>query len=656
MAREKVEFDVVGRDSGGSKVFKQVGDAAEKAGDQVEGLGEQFSHLDTDIAAAQAAVRDLAAEIDRTGNKELFKDLRKQQGELRKLMSARNLLPDPDDGRNEALRFGARVAEGVAAGLSKAGGPIAAAFSNVFGTLPPQAQAAIGAGVVGAATAAGPLIGGVISAAVVGAAGGGGIIGGVAIAARNPAVQAAAKETGSAFSDALEQAAESFVPATIESLGVVRSRIGDISDDLDRAGNAASRMLRPLTEDVLDGAESAVEGFATAVERSGPVVAALGTIAERAGDLVGDTFTMLSENSAEASRALGTLWTVFEYGTRGMVATIAGLTEVYGWMEKLSAVATGDAARLAELVAQEEAAKNAGGGMSEGLQNLINALAGTGDAAGSANADVETFQQTLERFRDAALGAENAEIRMEEAIDRAAEAAQRGKRGIDTNTEAGRANRRALLNLAEATKASSAAILESTGSHDLAAQATERGRAKFLAAAKAMGVEKGEAVDLANSLFGIPEKRQSDVDVNIRQTPIDLKTVAGRIAAIKSKRVVITVVNNQVTTRSEGRNVGIGDGVGGRASGGSTLRGETYWVGERGPELLTFADNGYVLNARQSADIARSTMLAGSPAPAGVAAGPGVDDLFRAFVRALQTVPVARIDSGRTADIYARAG
>ena len=46
---------------------------------------------------------------------------------------------------------------------------------------------------------------------------------------------------------------------------------------------------------------------------------------------------------------------------------------------------------------------------------------------------------------------------------------------------------------------------------------------------------------------------------------------------------------------------------GGRAAGGYISAGSTYLVGEKGPEIITATQNGYVHNARETAD-----MLGGS--------------------------------------------
>ncbi|MEU0081362.1 hypothetical protein ABZY58_25970 [Micromonospora tulbaghiae] len=491
---------------------EDLGDSAADAGRDLDRLRADAARLDRQIDETADSIRTLAREIAATADEaeraKLAEKLDLERVKQRKQVDLRKLIDFNDnEGIEQGVRYGARFAEGLASGLARAGGPISSALSSVFGGLPPQAQAAIGAGVVAAVASVAPLVGGAVGGAIVGGLGAGGVVGGIAVAARHPLVKAAATETGALFADTMERAGVSFVPATLTALGQVRTGIGDIEDDLKRAFSASARFVEPLTDDFLAGAERAVEGFANAVERAGPAVDVLGEIGRRAGDLLADTLEGLSEHSTEGAHALMMLWTIFEYGIRSIAGTIEMLAVAYGWMEKLGAMLSGDVAQLARLVAEQEAAKGSSGGLSEELQELVASFGDTSDAAATAAFEVETFDEMLRRLVDQTLNAEQANLRMEEAIDRAAEAARDGARkGIDPNTEAGRKNRQALLGVAEAAWASHDAILENTGSQEMAAKATERGRAAFLRSAAAMGVSKKEAIELANKLFGIPKK------------------------------------------------------------------------------------------------------------------------------------------------------
>ncbi|MEU3112664.1 hypothetical protein ABZ652_01120 [Micromonospora chalcea] len=501
------------------KASVATGRSTDKLGDMMASLARDARRLDKQIEDSALGIRGLAREIAATSDEaeraKLTEKLGLAQVAHRNQVKLRSLIDFKDEGesREQGIRYGARFAEGLASGLARAGGPVSEALSSVFGELPPQAQAAIGAGVVAAAASAAPLVGGAVGGAIVGAVGAGGIVGGIAVAARHPEVQASAKATGELFAETMQRAGVSFVPATLGALSQVRDGIGDMEDDLERALSASSRYLAPLTEDFLAGAGRAVEGFANAAERAGPAVDALGEIGRRTGDLLADTFEGLAEHSSEGAHALMALWTVFEYGIRSVAGTIEMLTAAYGWMEKFSAAARGDVAELARLVAEQEAAKTSGAGLSDSLQELIEGFTKTDDSASSAASGVESLTQMVRRMTSENISAEQANLRLEEAIDQAAEAARKGAdKGINPLTEAGRRNRSALLGIAEAAQNSATAILTQTGSHEMAAAAAERGRKKFLQAADAMGVERGEARRLADQLFAIPDK----VDIRVR--------------------------------------------------------------------------------------------------------------------------------------------
>lgn len=496
---------------------EDLGGSAKDSGEDLNRLRADAARLDRQIDETADSIRTLAREIAATADEaeraRLAEKLDLERVKQRKQVDLRKLIDFNDnEGIEQGVRYGARFAEGLASGLARAGGPVSSALESVFGGLPPQAQAAIGAGVVAAVASVAPLVGGAVGGAIVGGLGAGGIAGGIAVAARHPLVKAAATETGELFADTMERAGVSFVPATLSALSQVRDGIGDMEDDLERAFSATSRYLSPLTEDFLSGAERAVEGFANAAEQAGPAVDALGEIGRRAGDLLGDTFEGLAEHSTEGGHALLMLWTIFEYGIRSIAGTIEMLTVAYGWMEKLGAMLSGDVAQLARLVAEQEAARGSSGGLSEELQDLVDSFGSASDAASTATVEVETFDEALRRMTAENINAEQANLRLEEAIDRAAEAAKDGAdKGIDPNTKAGQRNRTALLGIAEAAQASSEAILRQTGSHQMAAEASERGRKKFLQTATAMGVERGEALRLANQLFAIPAKVETKV-------------------------------------------------------------------------------------------------------------------------------------------------
>lgn len=68
------------------------------------------------------------------------------------------------------------------------------------------------------------------------------------------------------------------------------------------------------------------------------------------------------------------------------------------------------------------------------------------------------------------------------------------------------------------------------------------------------------------------------------------------IEALKNKTVVLTTVQKTIV---EGQRA-VGKGHQARAHGGPVQGGQSYLVGERGPELIVPAKNGYVLTAAET--------------------------------------------------------
>lgn len=603
---------------------EDLGDASEKTSRSADDLGGELSELardarrlDGQIDETSRGIRELAREIARTADQaeraNLSKKLNVERKTQRDLVNLRKLV-DVDS----ADDLGSEMAEKASVSFVARLGPLLA--SAPMG----PAGAALG-GTLGLALA--PVLTAAVSGAVVGAAGVGGIAGGVALAARDARVKAAGADLGAFILGDLEKRASSFTPVVLDSIEDIRAGWSTLGPDLSRIFNS-SRLVDPLVAGLVSGGQKLIHGVADAVDNADAPVAAFGTLLDGVGDAAGDAFTTLAQDADEGASAIEdatTAVTSFVRVSAGIVhagATVkgwadqvdtaidkgrhwtedwmssGGVLEHFGWQLDLTAdgfkagtaeaeayraategtatVADFAALKIAGMTDAEIAAADASGTFRAKTAEVDAALGNTSESYRNTSQSIEEFTTRLEEaFKlqnkgiSANLSAEQANIRLEEAIDKATEAGKKNTDGIDANNPKQRANREALLGIADAANTAAEKIHETTGSTELASVATERGRAKFLETAAAMGVSKGEAKRLADQLFGIPSVNPK-VTVTTRQTPIDLSTVAGRIAAIKSKSVVISVHNRITTTRSEGRTVGIGDGIGGRRWGGIT--------------------------------------------------------------------------------------
>ncbi|MFG2165513.1 hypothetical protein [Micromonospora chersina] len=577
--------DVAGSAKASASATESAKESTEDLGVSAKGTGRSLSSLrddarklDRQIDETSKSVRDLARQIAATSDEaeraDLAKKLDLQQAGLRKKIKLRDLIDFDDDGADEAAkkfsaRFGARL------------GPLMA-------SLPFE-------GAAGAGTALGlamaPTAAAAVAGAVVGAAGVGGVIGGLALAARNDQVKAAGAALGQTILRDLEDRSARFVPVMISNIDKVSAAWSDLGPDLDRIFSS-SRLVDPLVNGAISGAKKIVGGFADAVDQADPVVRSLARSFDAIGGSVGDVFSKLADDADEGAMAIDDLTnavTNFIEATGAIVhagAVVKGWgNEVdiaadkgrywvedfisngprfkeFGWQldltadgfkrgsaeaEAYRAAVTGtaevaDFARLrqAGMTDAQIAGIDASGTYRSRLDEVNTALGRTGPAVQPAIEGVRTLNDILDDWSDKTIDSEEANIRLEEAIDRATDAAKRNGDGLDVNKPKQRDNWKALLDIASAAKDAAKKIYDQTGSQEDASAATERGRKAFLKTAAAMGVEKDEAIKLADKLFGIPAKRETDVRVKDNATA-KVGAIKSAIASINGRTVVVTV-------------------------------------------------------------------------------------------------------------------
>lgn len=416
-------------------------------------------------------------------------------------------LPDDSESKKEGLRLGARIGSALANGLSTAGGPIARALSNVFGVLPPQAQVAIGGGIVAAVTLAAPLIGSAFVGAVLAGVGTGAVGIGIAAAFQDPRVKGAAKGFGDELKQQFAGIGQDFAADTVAAISAIRAAVARIG--LREAFSPAAGYIRPLTEGLIGLVQNVLPALKRAIIAAKEPILALRDALPRLGTAVGSLLDVISDNAAAGATALRVLFDVLIVGLKIVEAQIAILAKSFEFFDSMPGLLKGP---LGIWLNETKKSSESTVEWSANLDGLQAALNGTAVAANASTAAMETHDQMLRRLQGDTLSAERANIQLEESIDAATAAGKRNNDGIDASTSKGRANRNLLLQLADASLASRDAILQQTGSQEMANAATDRGRAAFLRAAQAMGVEKSEAIQLANQLFGIPREVKTTAD------------------------------------------------------------------------------------------------------------------------------------------------
>lgn len=511
MAREKVEFDVIGNDKGGSKAFKDTGDAAEKAGRKVDDFKDELKQLDAQTAKSRAELGQLAAAFAKTGDQDLWAGIRKQKAELRRLLDARKMMEEA--GGDGATGFFAGFSQRIGPLMAKApvSGPVLAALA-------------------GAGAAAAPMLASVVSGAVTTGVAGAGIAVGIKLAARDPAVQAAGKSLGDQFGRDLGHAAASFTPEVLRSVDIISAKLSDLRPQLRTIFDVSSSRVVPLTYSVTEAVDRLIPSLEKANARADPLVDTLNEHIPAAADTAGHALEKFSEDTQNSADALDTFLTAGE-------AMIGGSATIIGALNKIGPFVSGPLYALGAL--SEDAGNKMEGAASKSniLGSSINRFS---DSIPQVAEDFRTFTERINDWTNANLGAENANLRLQAAIDAATAAGKKNNDGIDANTEKGRANRELLIQLADAANANAQAIYEQTGSTEKANAATAAARKQFVLAAIAMGVGATEAERLAGMLFAIPSPNPK-VTLNTKQAKAEAQVIQAAINGIHGKNVTVGV-------------------------------------------------------------------------------------------------------------------
>lgn len=538
-----------------------LGGAAKDAGQDLNRLRADAERLDRQIDETSTSIRDLARSLAATSDEaariDLTEKLKVDRAKLREQLDLRKLI-DVDSGTDVGADLASQVSVSFAARL----GPLLARA--------PMAGMNPAVLAIGAPLAAGlaSLLGTAAGGAIIGGAGIGGVIGGLKIAAKDPAVKAAATTLGADLSALLGRASSAFVPETLGAIDTIGDRVAQLEPKFNQAFTAAARYVDPLLDGLLDAAENALPGIIDAIDAAGPVIEAVADGARDLGDAIGDGLTQIAPHADEGARALDILFFVMEGGVRSAFALVDGMARLYRVAELVGAVLTGDVARFWSLVTAQDGAKDSAVDLSGVVGDLGSRLRTTGDEAKSGADAVAELKSAFDELFGGALGYDRALIAYRDGLADLNAELREGKRSLDVNTAAGRENRSAVLDQIEKIKELRDARIEQGESIDVVNGKYQSEIGKIRAKLQALGYEQSEIDELIGKYEAIPGRVSTRVSAETRQAERNLAAVRSLIAQIRSKRVVITTQHNQIVTRSEGRNVPIGDGIGGRRWGG----------------------------------------------------------------------------------------
>ncbi|MFH9248240.1 phage tail protein [Streptomyces lydicus] len=159
------------------------------------------------------------------------------------------------------------------------------------------------------------------------------------------------------------------------------------------------------------------------------------------------------------------------------------------------------------------------------------------------------LRQSIEALNDANRGALGGMIGFEASIDAAAKAAKENagslhmvNGALDLNSPKAQAAATALNDLASKTKDAATSARESGQSWEQVNAIYARGRAQFIANARAMGLNKEQAQLLAEQIMNIPSGKQTKIKMDTEDAVSGLDSVISKLRATKGKSVTVNAL------------------------------------------------------------------------------------------------------------------
>lgn len=597
MANEiRADLNVRGEQVAAQKL-KKFGDAADKAGDQLEGMGDQATgagkaadkagdefrdtagdadYLATRIAAATATVKALAAQLNKTGDESLLKDITKGNRDISRLTRISKILAPDEDGGNAGRSWIKGFAEAWTTGAAA-----------VKGAAVPV--------VAGVAIAAAPLIGATIGAAVLGGVGAGGIIGGISLAASDPRVAEAGTQLGATLLGEFGSrgASEPFVAPLLDSMEILKGAAKDTAGDTRAAFATIAPVLRPLTVGLVGFVNETLPGFTRGLESSKPVLRALAELLPQIGRDVGKFIATVGDGSdgavlglkgivditGDALEGFGNIiWglsQIYEGAVRAGAAVTGVLEDLYAWVPLLGDFFAGTNDDIESQIGLLERSKSASGDYAGAVQTI-------GESAEETASKIKTLADAIDEVFGRTMSLDQATLSFKNGlVDLQAELTD-GKRSLDDNTQAGRDNIAAILEQIQRTEDLRKANADSAMGIDAANRLYETHIEQLRRTLTNLGYNKAQVNELIDRYKQIPKSVETTIGIILKTQGSESAWAALRKAEREDEAGGSTLH------------------AGGRASGGPVSRGKTYWVGEAGPELVTFGDDGYVHNAADS--------------------------------------------------------
>jgi hypothetical protein len=542
----------------GDKTAKAAADIGRTAPRALKLTERAASELDRQIDDTRRSYEKLRDQFERTGDLSVFEAMGKELAKLDKQLERRRVIfgESDQDSKKRGLHIGANMAEGIASGLSRAGGPVSAALANVFGTLPPQAQMAIGGSLIAAVAMAAPAIGATVAGAAVAGIGSGVVAVGVASAFQDARVKKAGKDLALDLKMMFGDIGQDFAGDTVAAMRLIRSEINRLG--LREALAPAAGYLRPLTAGLTGLVRNLMPGLQKAIISAEKPIQAIAAALPRLGTAFSELFEMFSRHAESGAAALTMLFDVIIAGVAVVKMQIDALATMFEFFDKLPTWMTGAAGSWIDASKNAAASTDDWNTSLDGLRGLVES---TGAATAAAAPQITTFagalkeagyqadwlKQQMDRLNGGFVSLHQAEATYQAALDNFTASIKENGFQFRANTEAGRANIAAYNQLRDAALANAQAAYENKAATGDLAGAQQAGiavmadaRRQFIAAGVAAGQNKEQVEALADEIFGTPKQWKTTFDAATKAASDKITGLQKQIRLLNGKTITIT--------------------------------------------------------------------------------------------------------------------
>jgi hypothetical protein len=456
------------------------------------------------------------------------------------------------------------IGDGLGKGIDAAVPGILGNLKGVFSTGGLLGGKALAGGVAAAA----PLIGATVSAAIIAGASVGVVGIGVALASKDPRVNAAGKSLGTQLSAGLQAEAGAFVDPLLRQIDKIGDRFETgLRPRIRRIFGDSADFLDPLTDGLLEGSDGLLAGLERLVSKSGPVVDSLGRGFESLGDDIGESLAIIGDGSEDAAKALDLVFDATGEVTKNVALLLRGLTETYGAMDDFGSAVNDTVRGWLQLDDAQQRVTGSGTFAAESTEELATATFLAGLRAQGAAGPIVTLSTEINGLSEASRSAFDAETDLAAALDDATDAARQNGRTLDANTEKGRANRDALSQVANTMRDKYNAEVALNGEGRNSERVARQNRDAFLRLATSMGASRSRAQELANQLGIVASKNPRPT---VRLDDGQARAAARRIEA------ALNAIPRRIETRVFVSRVGEVTYGGGGGRQGSNFNAATY--------------------------------------------------------------------------------